>query len=339
MSASAERYSRQVRFRGIGEEGQRRLQASVVAIVGCGALGTVSAEMLARAGIGRLVLIDRDFVEWSNLQRQFLFEESDAADALPKAIAAARRLERVNSSIRIDPAVTDLVPSNIHELLDPVDLIVDGTDNFETRYLLNDYTVERSVPWIYGGAVGSYGIELAIVPQRTACLRCVYPSPPAGAQETCETAGILNPASATIAALQAADAIKILVCGADLLTPRLTTLDLWSGQIRQLSAPARDPECPACVRREFAHLTGAGRAPISLCGRNAVQIHERARPLDLASLAVRLSAIGPVRANEFALRFHVDRFELTVFPDGRAIIKGTTDTGVARSLYARYVGS
>jgi adenylyltransferase/sulfurtransferase len=332
------RYSRQSRFAGLGEEGQRRIRAARVAVVGLGALGSVQADLLARAGVGSLRLIDRDFVEISNLQRQTLYEESDAAEALPKAVAAARRLARVNSEVHIEPVISDLSPRNIEETLEGADLILDATDNFETRYLINDFAVRGGIPWIYGAAVGSYGLKLAIVPGLTACFRCVYPEPPRGAQPTCETEGVLGPVTAAIASLQAGDALKILACGKDSVTARLTTVDVWTGQIRQTAAPARDPDCPCCGLGEFPHLEGKHRAPISLCGRNAVQIHERSRPVDLQELASRLGALADVRVNEFALRAAVDPYELTVFPDGRAIIKGTTDTGVARSVYARYVG-
>lgn len=339
MRPTESRYSRQIRFAPWGDEGQAKIRAASVAIVGCGALGTVQAETMARAGVGRLRIIDRDFVEWSNLQRQFLFEESDAAEALPKAVAAARRLARVNSEVTVEPMVADLTAANAEDLFEDIDLILDGTDNFETRFLINDAAVERGIPWVYGAAVGGYGIKLAIVPGKTACLRCVYPEPPQGAQPTCETEGVLAPVTAAIAALQAGDALKILTRGADAVTARLTTIDVWSGIIRQLAPPARDAQCQCCVRREFIYLDGSRRAPISLCGRNAVQIHERSRPLDLSALAQRLGTVAAVRSNEFALRVALDPYELTVFPDGRAIIKGTTDVGIARSLYARYIGS
>jgi len=339
MRGRESRYSRQIRFAPVGEQGQRQIRAARVAIVGCGALGSVQAEALARAGVGLLRLIDRDFVEWSNLQRQFLFDESDAAEGLPKAVAAARRLARVNSDVALEPMVADLAPSNAAELLEGIDLILDGTDNFETRYLINDAAIYWRIPWIYGAAVGSYGLKLAIIPGVTACLKCIYPEPPKGSQPTCETAGVLGPVTTTIAALQAGDALKILACGPDGLNALLTTADVWTGEIRQIHPPARDPDCPSCVRREFAHLDGRRRAPVSLCGRNAVQIHERTRPLDLDELARRLGAVAPVRANEFALRVTLDPYELTIFPDGRAIVKGTTDVGVARSLYAQYVGA
>ena len=339
MPSADSRYSRQRRFAPLGEAGQERIRKATVVIVGCGALGTVMAELLTRAGVGRLRIVDRDFVELSNLQRQFLFDESDAAEGLPKAIAAARRLARLNAEVEIEPVVADLVPANVEELLEDADLILDGTDNFETRFLMNDAAVSTGRPWIYAAAVGSYGLKFAIVPGQTACLRCIYPEPPTGAQPTCETDGVLGPLTSTIASLAAADALKILASGPETIGERLTTVDVWSGVIRQIATPARDPECPCCARREFTHLDGSQRAPISLCGRNAVQIHERRRPVNLQELAQRLALIAPVRANEFALRTTVDSYELTVFPDGRAIIKGTTDPGIARSVYARYVGA
>jgi molybdopterin/thiamine biosynthesis adenylyltransferase len=338
------RYSRQSRFAPLGQDGQQRIEAARVAVVGLGALGSVQAELLARAGVGTLRLIDRDFVELSNLQRQTLYEESDVAEALPKAIAATRRLARVNSGIHIEPVVGDLSPANIEETLEGVGLILDATDNFETRYLINDFAVREGVPWIYGAAVASYGVKLVIVPGITACFRCVYPEPPiSGAQPTCETEGVLGPVTAAIAALQAGDALKILARGQDSggtasVSARLTTIDVWTGQIRQTAPPGRDADCPCCARREFPYLDGQHRAPISLCGRNAVQIHERSRPVNLAELASRLKDLADVRVNEFALRASLELYELTVFPDGRAIIKGTTDTGVARSVYARFVG-
>jgi molybdopterin/thiamine biosynthesis adenylyltransferase len=354
------RYSRQIRFSPLGEAGQRRIRAANVAIVGCGALGSLQAEMMARAGVGMLRLIDRDFVEWSNLQRQFLFDENDAAEAMPKAAAAARRLARVNSEVALEPVVADLTASNAVELFDGIHLILDGADNFETRYLINDVAVRAGIPWIYGAAVGSYGLKVAILPGRTACLRCMYPEYPRTPQPTCETEGVLAPVTAAIAALQVADALKILACGPDsinasteapvealpenssdsrITTARITTVDVWSGEIRQINVPPRDPDCPCCARREFVYLDGSRRAPISLCGRNAVQIHERARPVDLGELARRLGTIAPVRSNQFALRADLEPYELMVFPDGRAIVRGTTDVGLARSLYARYVGA
>ena len=332
-----DRFSRQIRFSGVGERGQQRLLDACVAIVGCGALGSFHAGALARAGVGRLRIIDRDYVELSNLQRQWLFEESDAREALPKAVAAARRLALINSGVHVESAVADLTPSTAQELLGEVDLILDGTDNFETRYLINDYAVSQGVPWIYGAAVGSYGISMAVVPGETACLKCVYPEPPGGAQPTCETAGVLGAITSLIASWQVAEAMKIL-CG-ESSSRKITTVDVWSGEMRQIVQPQRDSRCVCCGLGDFSHLSDRRRVPVSLCGRNAVQIHERSRPIDLRDLAARLTPLGAVRANEFALRFEDPPYLLTVFPDGRVIVKGTTDVGVARSVYARYIGA
>ena len=334
-----ERYSRQILFSGIGEQGQRRLMESRVAIVGCGALGSFQAGALARAGVGWLDLIDRDYVESSNMQRQWLYEEKDAAEGLPKAIAAARAIGRINSGVHAEPVVADLTPANAEELLAEADLILDATDNFETRYLLNDFAVHYDTPWIYGAAVGSYGLAMPILPGQTACLKCVYPEPPSGAQPTCETAGVLNTITSLIASLQVSMALQILVGKPSEVARKLTTVDVWTGVIRQVGQPGPSSTCQACGQRDLVHLQGRRRTPISLCGRNAVQIHDRARPLDLMELERRLLPLGQVRRNEFALRFFLPSYEMTVFPDGRAIVKGTTDVGVARSLYARYIGA
>lgn len=338
-SADHDRYSRQIRFREIGEEGQRRLLASRVAVVGCGALGSTQAELLARAGVGFLRVIDRDYIEWSNLQRQSLYDEKDAEAALPKAAAAAVRLKAINSSIVVEPAISDLTPATVDDLFEDINLIMDGTDNFETRYLINDFALLHNIPWIYGAAVGSYGLKMPIIPGKTCCLRCMLPVPPAGAQETCETSGVLAPITATIAALQVADALMILTGHADKLSGKMTLVDVWAGDILQVPQPQASLDCPACGRREFTYLTGQRRPPIGLCGRNAVQIYDRERQLDLQELARRLETVGTVRVNEFALRAQIENFDITVFPDGRAILKGTTDVGVARSLYAKYIGN
>ncbi len=336
-----ERYSRQILFSGIGPAGQQKLLDARVAIAGCGALGSFQAGALVRAGVGGgaglIRIIDRDYVELSNLQRQWLFTEEDAAQALPKAVAASRALAKINSALTVEAVVDDLTALNAEELLGGVDLILDGTDNFETRYLINDFAVSRNVPWVYGAAVGSYGLSMAVVPGRTSCLKCIYPEPPSGAQPTCETAGVLGPITAVIAALQTAEALRFLCTGET--TGTLTTVDVWTGAIRQLRQPPIEESCQACARREFPHLNAPRRVPISLCGRNAVQIHEQARPLHLPELAARLASAGTVRFNEFALRFETPPYLLTIFPDGRVIVKGTTDTGVARSLYAKYIGA
>jgi molybdopterin/thiamine biosynthesis adenylyltransferase len=336
-----ERYSRQILFRGIGAEGQRRLATGRVAIVGCGATGSALASLLARAGVGVLRIIDRDYVEPSNLQRQALFEEQDAAESLPKAIAAVRRIGSFNSEIVVESRVEDLVPSNIEVLLDGMDVILDGTDNFETRYLVNDYAVKSSLPWIYTAAVGSYGVTLNVLPGETACLACIFPDSPRGMVETCETSGILNTAVNLVAAIAATEAVKLLVGGeaAGRLRKTLLSFDVWTNEHAEIAAAKPRVGCRACGEREFVHLAGEGRPHITMCGRNSVQIHERARPIDFAELQRRLEALGVVRHNEFVLKFWRDPYEMTLFPDGRAIIKGTTDTGVARSLYARFVGS
>jgi molybdopterin-synthase adenylyltransferase len=336
-AAERERYSRQILFPGLGEPGQQQLLDARVVVAGCGALGSFQAGALARAGVGFLRIIDRDYVELSNLQRQWLFDECDAQQGMPKAVAAARKIAAINSGVRVEPVVADLTVSNVEDLLGGVDLILDGTDNFETRYLINDFAVERGIPWVYGAAVGSYGIAMPVIPAKTACLRCIYPDPPSGAQPTCETAGVLGSVTAMVASWQVSEAMKIL-CGVE-WSRKITTMDVWSGEIRQVTQPGPVPDCPACGRREFPYLAGERRAPVSLCGHNAVQIHERSRPLELRDLAARLAPLGSVRANEFALRFEVPPYLLTIFPDGRAIIKGTTDVAVARSLYARYIGA
>jgi len=336
-----DRYSRQVLFRGIGAEGQKKLQAARVAIVGCGATGSALAGLLARAGVGTLRIIDRDYVEPSNLQRQSLFDEEDAEESLPKAIAAVRKIEDLNSSIQVEGKVEDLVPANIEALLEGSKLILDGTDNFETRYLINDYAVKRSVPWVYSAAVGSYGVTLNILPGQTACLSCIFPDSPRGMVETCETSGILNSAVNLVASIAATETLKLVVGGtqAPALRRTLLSFDLWTNDRAEIAAAKPRPGCRACGERDFIHLAGEGRPHITLCGRNSVQIHERQRPIDFAELDRRLHAHGRVRHNDYVLKFWRDPYEMTLFPDGRAIIKGTTDIAVARSLYARYVGS
>lgn len=334
-----DRYSRQVLFRGIGTEGQRRLTASRIVIAGCGATGSVLASLLARAGVGTIRIIDRDYVESSNLQRQSLFDEGDAAESLPKAIAAARKIAAFNSQIVVEPQVADLIPSNIDSLLAGAQLILDGTDNFETRYLINDFAVKHSLPWIYTAAVGSYGVTLNVIPDQTACLACVFPRPPQGALETCETAGILNSAVNLAASIAATEALKFLVGATEHLRRTLLSFDVWQNDRAEIIADKPHPGCPTCGLHEFPHLAGEGRPHITLCGRNSVQIHERRRPLDLAEISERLRPHGTVRHSDFVLKFWREPYELTLFPDGRAIIKGTTDPAVARSLYARFIGT
>jgi len=334
-----ERYSRQVLFPGIGPEGQRKLAQARVAIVGCGATGSAVAALLARSGVGTMRIIDRDYVEPSNLQRQTLFDESDAAESLPKAVAAARRIAAFNSEVVVEPKVADLVPNNVDDLLAETNLILDGTDNFETRYLINDYAVKHARTWIYAAAVGSYGVTLNVVPGETACLACIFPDSPTGTVETCETAGILNSAVNLIASIEATEAMKFLVGAHERVRKTLLSFDVWHNDRAEIDAAHPREGCGACGKRDFIHLAGEGRPHITLCGRNSVQIHEQHRPIDFVELSARLQAHGTVRHNDFVLKFWRDPHELTLFPDGRAIIKGTTDTAVARSLYARFVGT
>jgi molybdopterin-synthase adenylyltransferase len=334
-----DRYSRQVLFRGIGVEGQRKLTASRISIVGCGATGSAIASLLARAGVGSIRIVDRDYVEPSNLQRQSLFDEADAAESLPKAIAAARKIAAFNSEIVVEPYVADLTPTNIEAMFEGTQLILDGTDNFETRYLINDFAVKNSLPWIYTAAVGSYGVTLNVLPGKSACLACIFADPPQGTFETCETAGILNSAVNLVASIAATEAVKLLVGADEWLRRTLLSFDVWRNERAEVAADRPRPDCRVCGEHEFLHLAGVDRPHITLCGRNSVQIHERHRPVDLAEMSERLKPLGTVRHNDFVLKFWNEPYEMTLFPDGRAIIKGTTDKTVARSLYARYVGS
>jgi adenylyltransferase/sulfurtransferase len=323
----------------VGPDGQQRLAAARVAIVGCGATGSALASLLARAGVGFLRIIDRDYVEPSNLQRQVLFDEADAAESLPKAIAATRKIRAFNSEIEVEPHVADLTPDNIEDLLGNVQLILDGTDNFETRYLINDFAVSENLPWIYAAGVGSYAVTMNILPGDTACLACIFPDSPTGMVETCDTAGILNSAVNLVASIAATEAMKLIIGARDRIRRTLLSYDVWINEFAQVSANHPREGCRACQQRDFIHLAGVGRPHISLCGRNSVQIHERQRPIDFDEITRRLTPHGTVKHNEFVLKFWHDPYELTLFPDGRAIIKGTTDTAIARSLYARYVGA
>lgn len=339
-----ERYSRQILFDGIGEAGQARLVASRAVIIGCGALGALQAETLARAGVGHLVLVDRDFVEASNLQRQIMFEESDARERLPKAIAAARRLARVNSDIQVTPLVTDVNYENIEEMIAGADVVLDGTDNFETRYLINDACVKNNIPWIYGAAVGAYGLTMTVLPHETPCLRCVLEEmPEPGSGPTCDTAGVIMPIISIIASLQVSEALKILTGQKAKLHGSLLRVEVWDFAINRTSLAnfAGQADCPVCSRSEFEFLGGAGRqVAVSLCGRNAVQIARASTSqVDFKSLAERLRPLGEVVFNDFLLRFRVDGFDITVFRDARSIIKGTNDINTARGLYARYIGA
>jgi adenylyltransferase/sulfurtransferase len=344
-----DRYSRQVLFPRIGAKGQDALARSHVAIAGCGATGAAAASLLARAGVGTLTIIDRDFVEPSNLQRQVLFDEVDAIEALPKAEAARRKIAKFNSGIVVHSHVTDLVPANIAELFSLADLILDATDNFETRYLINDYAVEQGKPWIYAAAIGAYAATMNILPRTinpdnqswdpTACLACLFPKPPTGPVETCDTAGILSTAVNFAASVQVTEALKLLTGQPGAMRRTLLSYDLWSSERSEISAAKPRKDCSVCGERNFTHLAGEGRPHITLCGRNSVQIHEHHRPVDFAAMRDRLASHGNVRFNELLLRFERPPHTITLFADGRAIIQGTTDTTVARSLYARFIGS
>jgi adenylyltransferase/sulfurtransferase len=340
---SLDRYSRQMRFFGVGEEGQKRLLASHVTLCGCGALGTVLANALVRAGVGHLRLIDRDFIETNNLQRQVLFDEHDVAANLPKAEAAARKLAAVNSSVHVEPVVTDIDRTNILGLVEDADLVLDGTDNFEIRYLINDAAVKLNKPWVYGGCIGSHGQTMTILPGQTPCLRCVFEAAPnPGEAGTCETAGVLSPIVNIVASYQAAEALKILTGRLDKINRELIYLDVWDNIQRRIKiAPLLGKvDCPCCRRRRFEWLDGEqGSHTTSLCGRNAVQVAHRAPgSLNFEEMARHLATLGEVSYNRFLLKFKVDAYDFTVFPDGRAIIKGTNDVDKARTLYAKYIG-
>ncbi len=357
--STQDRYSRQILFPGIGISGQQALAAAHVAIIGCGATGAAAAALLARAGVGSLTLIDRDFVEPSNLQRQILFDEADALQSLPKAEAARRKIALFNSAISVHPHVADLVPANIHQLLAPAHLILDATDNFETRYLLNDYAVQQAKPWIYAAAIGAYAASMNILPKTnqtdsvpaptsfapTACLACIFPKPPSGPVETCDTAGILSTAVNLAASIQVTEALKFLTGQSQLMRRTLLSFDLWASEPNgslnrsEINTSTPDPSCSVCGQNLFTHLAGEGRPHITLCGRNSVQIHEHHRPVDFAAMQNRLAPHGNVRFNDLLLRFDRPPHTISLFRDGRAIIQGTTDVTLARSLYARFIGS
>jgi len=335
------RYSRQVLFGGIGSEGQSRINKSRVVMVGCGALGAMQASLLVRAGVGALRIVDRDFVEESNLQRQILFDEEDAESVLPKAVAAEKKLRAANSLVKIEGIVEDVNPSSIDRLLGGFDLILDASDNFDVRFLINDFSVKSGIPWIYGACVGAYGLTFPIIPGESACLRCIFEStPPAGMSQTCDTAGVIGPIVAVVAAMQVAEALKLLSGARKYVSRKIASVDMWDNQYDSIHLPSRKPDCPCCAGHEFSYLDGSlGADATTLCGRNSVQIRRReGTKIDLNNLAQKLAPLGQVEQNRFLLRAVIDDYQLTVFSDGRAIINGTYDLGLAKSLYARYIG-
>ena len=337
-----ERFSRQILFKPIGKDGQLRLSKSRVLLIGCGALGASHAEMLARAGVGELRIVDRDFVEFSNLQRQTLYKESDAADRIPKAIAAKNRLNEINSGLSVDAVVADINQTNIESLIDGCDIIVDGSDNFQVRYLVNDASVKYSIPWVYGAAVSSYGSTITIRPGVTPCLRCVFEEiPDAGSSPTCDTAGVIMPIISTISAVQVTETIKLLTGNIDSLHGSLLQFDLWQNDWRKIKLREPNSDCVCCIEKNFEFLDNEDRELFTtLCGRDAVQISApRPTRIDLGALAEKLRAVSTVKSNEYLVRFSADNFEITVFSDARAIIKGTDDLSVARSLYAKFIGT
>ncbi|PYS39693.1 MAG: thiamine biosynthesis protein ThiF [Acidobacteria bacterium] len=337
-----DRYSRQIRFAPLGEPGQRRLASSRVLIIGLGALGTVTADQVVRAGIGFVRLIDRDFVELSNLQRQSLFDEDDIRNNLPKAVAAEVKLRRINSAVQIEAMVEDVNPSNIEDFLADVDLVLDAVDNFETRFVVNDACAKRCKPWIYAAAVASYGLVMPVLPGTTPCLRCLLGSLPApGTSPTCETAGVLAPATHIIASMQVAEALKFLTGNLDPDHIRLTAYDVWSHRFQRVDV-GKDSmaTCPVCAEGKFEYLDGNPLRTITLCGRNAVQlIPEVKGDIDFNELSKSIAAFGAVEFNDFLLRCSAPPYELTLFKDGRAIVKGTEEAGTARSIYSKMVGS
>ncbi|HYJ86754.1 MAG TPA: ThiF family adenylyltransferase [Pyrinomonadaceae bacterium] len=337
-----ERYSRQILFSGIGAGGQQKLLQSSVLIVGCGALGSAQAESLARAGVGALRIADRDFVEPSNLQRQTMFTEKDAAGRIPKAVAAANHIREINSEIVVEAEIVDVSHSNIERLIKECDVVLDGTDNFATRYLINDACVKNKINWIYGAAVGSYGVTMTILPHQTPCLRCVFEeAPPAASAPTCDTAGVLMPIISVVAAVQVSEALKLLTGQTGALHRSLMQFDVWRNEWRKINPGPRSENCATCARREFTTLEAdSSEFAAVLCGRNAVQISPgQSTSVNFKLLAERLKTTGEVKFNEYLLRFRTGEFEVTVFQDARSIIQGTSEINIARSLYAKYIGN
>ncbi|MDQ3820031.1 MAG: ThiF family adenylyltransferase [Acidobacteriota bacterium] len=337
-----ERYSRQILFDGIGEAGQRRLMDSRAVIIGCGALGTAQAEALARAGVGRLLIVDRDFVEGSNLQRQTMFTERDARERLPKAVACANHLALINSEVKAEALIADVNHSNVERIIEGSDVVLDGTDNFATRYLINDACVKHGINWVYGAAVGSYGVTMTVRPHQSPCLRCMFEEAPrAASAPTCDTAGVIMPIISVVAAVQVSEALKLLTGRTDKLHGSLMQFDVWSNDYRRIKLDAPTPDCRCCALGRYETLEAESvDFATALCGRDAVQVNPgRPAEVNLPQLAERLRSAGEVQVNPYLLRLRAGEFELTVFRDARAIIRGTDDVMTARSLYAKYVGN
>lgn len=340
------RYSRQILFESIGLEGQQKLSASRVVLFGCGALGTVLANTLARAGVGHIRICDRDYIEFDNLQRQVLFDEEDIAAGLPKAEAAARKLRKINSAIEIEAEVLDINHTNIERLSNGAQVLLDGTDNFETRFLINDFAVKTRTPWVYGAVIGSTGLCMPIIPFDTPCLRCVFEeAPPPEMNPTCDTAGVLGSVVNIVASLQAIEVIKLLTGAKDSINRHLINIDVWTGHFANLNVQSSYDQgnCPCCKRGEFPYLSGQmTSSTTTLCGRDAVQVNSTAgRKVDFATIAEKIKGVakGNVSHNRFMLKATIDEHELTLFADGRAIIRGTKDPDRARTFYAKYVGA
>lgn len=338
-----DRYSRQLLYQNIGEDGQKKLLNSKIALIGCGALGTTAANSLVRAGIGHLIIADRDFIETNNLQRQVLFDENDVAQGIPKAEAARNKLVEINSEVTIEARVTDVNSQSIEEIIQGCDLILDGADNFETRFLINDVAVKYKIPWVYGACISSQGLAFPILPYETPCLRCIFETaPPPGMTPTCDTAGIISPIVQVVSAIQVTEAMKILMGRKDSVLRQMVSIDLWEGSFRKFNVEGyrEASECPTCKQGKFEYLEAKEGSHItSLCGRNSLQITPMARnQIDFNDLKDRLGAVGEVSSNKFLLRFKTDGYQITVFRDGRAIIQGTTDESVAKTLYAKYIG-
>jgi adenylyltransferase/sulfurtransferase len=337
-----DRYSRQILFAGIGAEGQQALLNSRAVIIGCGALGSAQAEALARAGVGNLRIVDRDFVEFSNLQRQTMFTEYDAVERLPKVIACANHIAEINSGIVVEPEIADVNHSNVERLVADADVVIDGTDNFATRYLINDACVKHHKNWIYGAAVGSYGVTMTIRPRETPCLRCIFPeAPPAASAPTCDTAGVIMPIISVVAAVQVSEALKILTSDVTSLHKSLMQFDVWRNEWRKISIGQPLNDCPTCALGAFETLNSEVREFAAvMCGRHAVQISpSESVHIDLGALREKLAPAGEVKANDYLLRFRTGEYELTVFQDARSIIRGTDDIATARSLYSKYIGN